>query len=439
MKFPQLQKNRILDQLFVFMLIIYAGSATAFVRSMASWENLIGLFLPIIFALIIGFWHRINISRNFIYLVLGYTLYNFILTIKFQAIHPRFFGIYLISFLIAYITIAALRYRFFIYYERILYFLAIIALVFWGIHIITPVALSNILSQLSFKPGSSNVDSNIIIYTINNLSTIEATNINIGGLSLVRNSGFAWEPGGFACLIDLAIFVNLIRTRFRLHNNIKLWVLTVTLITTFSTTGISIFLVLIVFYAYNQKFRYGLLFVPVIIGLGIYVSTLSFMSEKLVDVSEYNTEDMIENAITYENQLTPQRLESLEIDFVDFLNNPFFGYGGHMQERWTAKLGADIATISGIGKVMAVFGIVGILFFFYNLIKTSKELSILFRFKGWFFPFIIIIMISISYSLIFTSLLMCFWLINSTYLSRKQKIGYLLDRFRIVQPSTRIG
>jgi len=436
-----LNKNSsLLDHIFIFIIIIYAGRATTFVTSIETWENPLGLFLPIFIATLIVFYYRISFSKKFLFLLAGFLFYNIIVSYKFSAIHPRFIGIYLIRFYIAYVIFTSLRFRFFIIYEKIIYYLSIIALCFWVIHILVPTTLLNILSQLNFsEPGSSNVDSNIIIYTINNLSTIENTNINLGGLSLVRNSGFAWEPGGFACFINLAIFINLVRTKFRLYNNIKLWVLILALITTFSTTGISIFLLLIVFYAYNIKLKYALIFVPFIIVFGIYISTLPFMAEKLADVSEYNTEEIIENSITYETQATPQRFESLEIDFVDFVNNPIFGYGGHLEERWTEKLGANIQTISGIGKVMAAFGIVGILFFLINLIISSKELSILFRFKGWLFPFLMIIMISISYSLIFTPLLMCFWLINSKYLSKKEKLGYLLDRFEIIKPKIRLN
>jgi len=100
MKFPLANRNSFFDQLFVFILIIYTGSATVFVRSIATWENPIGLLLPIVLSFVLAFIHKVNISRNFLFLVLGFTLYNLMLTIKFQAIHPKFFGIYIISVLL---------------------------------------------------------------------------------------------------------------------------------------------------------------------------------------------------------------------------------------------------------------------------------------------------------------------------------------------------
>ncbi len=428
-----------LDHLFVFMLIIYAGSATVFVRSISNWENLLGLFLPIAFTLLIAFWHRVKFSYNFIYLIVGYIAYNIIITLKFSTFHPRFFGIYLISFFIAYVAITALKIRFFIYYEKIIFYLSCISLVFLAIQILAPSALASLLSEISFsQPGSPNVESNIIVYTVNNVAMLSNSSMNIGGLSIIRNSGFAWEPGGFASFIDLAIFINLIRTDFRISNNYTLHILLLTLLTTFSTTGISIFLILLVFFVYNQNIKLALAFVPITIVVGVLISTLPFMTEKLLDASTFDTDQMIENSINYESQYAPQRLESLQIDFVDFLNNPVFGYGGHNEERWTAKMGADIATISGFGKVISVFGSVGILFFFFFLIKSSIKLSKIFGYKGWPFFMLMIVMISISYSLIFTPLLMSFWLYNFEYTPETIKKQLLLYKLRLYLTRTKV-
>lgn len=411
------QKIVLVDFIFVFLIVIYAGSATTFVRSTNTWENLIGLLLPIIFSIIMAFKHKIRISKGFAYLLIGFLVYNIALTIKFHEIHPRFMGIYVISFFISYVAISSLRFRFFFYFENILYYLCIIALFFWGIQSIMPDTLKNIFQLISFsEPGSGNVESNIIIYTLPNTEGFESYVLNFGGFSIIRNAGFTWEPGAFACYINLAIFVNLIRTKFKIHKNFRLFIFIIALITTFSTTGFTIFMMLLIFYAYNQHLKHRILFAPVLIALIFYVSTLPFMTEKISDNSEYDTEEMIENSITYDEEFTPQRIQSLQIDFIDFLNNPILGYGGQLEEQWTAKLGANISTISGIGKVLAVFGLVGIFFFFINLKNSSVDFANYFHFEGWAFPFIMIFMISVSYSIIFGPLLMSFWLMNRRYL-----------------------
>lgn len=428
------RKNNIVDYLFVFVIIIYAGKATVFVESSDSWDNPLGLILPIAFSIFIAFYHRISFSKGFYYFIIGYFVYNAALALKYNAIHLRFFEIYIVSFIISYITIAALKNRFFIYYENILYYLSIISLFFWGILIVMPGTLINIFHLIQFStPAYENVESNIIVYTINSFKWIDDPDAGLGLFSLSRNAGFAWEPGAFACFLNLAIFINLIRTKFRIHNNIKLLIFIITLITTFSTTGFTLLMLLLLLYIYNQNIKYTILLLPFSVILCLFILTLPFMGQKITELTNYDTDEMIENSVYLDHPETPQRIQSLAIDFIDFLQNPILGTGGQMTDRWTAKLGADIATISGIGKVLSVFGIVGIIFFFYSLATSSIEFTKTYNFRGWLFPFLMIAMISISYSIIFNSLLLCFWAINSNYLTRKEKIRDFIDRIRIIQ------
>lgn len=402
-----------IDYLYIFILVIYAGRGTTFVRSIETWENKFALILPIAFAIYVAFIKDVKISERFMYLLVGYLGFNILLTMQFSAFHPRFIGIYLISFFLTYIAIKAYGIIFFTLYANIIYFLVVVSFIFWLFQQILPAQLNSIMNTFSFlEPGARNVQSTIVFYTINIPEAINNTKVNFGGISLSRNAGFAWEPGAFSVFINLAIFINLIKNQFRLRKNRELWIYIVVLITTFSTTGYSIFMLLIAFYVYNTNSNYKVLIVPIIVVLGLYILTLPFMMGKLIDVSQHDTNKQIRSSILYNKQFTLQRINSFIVDFQDFKNNPLLGYGGQKEERWTFKLGAQIATISGIGKVFAQFGLVGFIFFFFLLYKSSKLLAIIFNFKGWIFPFLMIIMISISYSLIFNALLMCFWLFS---------------------------
>lgn len=408
------------DYIFAFILIIYAGSATVFVRSLNTWEDLIGLSFIIIITLLYAIHKRTKLNRKVYLLITAFVVYFILLTIKFDALHPRFLGIYLISFLIAFVCISNLGYRFFIIYEDILFYLSLVSIMFWAIMLFIPQQLAHILNLISFsEPAVGNVQSNIVFFTINAPDIVEISKINIGGLSFFRNSGFAWESGAFAVFINLAMFINLIINRFKLNKNKKLWVMFAALLTTFSTTGYSIFFVLVLFYLNNVNQKYKVLLMPIVFLIGFYVFSVSFMTEKIIEASQQNTEQLIEKSILYETSYAPQRITSLVIDFQDFQNNPILGYGGHQEERWTNKLGANIASISGIGKIFSKFGLIGAIFFFVFLIKSSKFLKSIFKFKGWVFPFLIIIMISISYSLIEHPLFMCFWMVAFFYPKNK--------------------
>ncbi len=417
MKKIKLSRKLLLDYLFVFILVIYAGKATVFVRSLESWENILGLILPIIFTLYLAYVKRVKFSKGFYFLFIGFFAYFVLSSIKFNQIHPRFFGIYLINFYIAYVAIRSFKMRFFIYYENVIYFLCIISLLFWVVNFLVPSQLASFLRVVSFsEPGAPNVESNIIFYTLN----VQ----NEDSLAFSRNAGFAWEPGAFSVFINFAIFINLAINRFKLKGNKKILIFIIALLTTFSTTGYGIFMLLVLFYVYNHNIKYRVFLFPIAILLGFYLMSLPFMSEKLIDVSKESTDELLENSILYDKQYSPQRITSFMIDFQDFMNNPILGYGGHQEERWTNKLGADISSISGIGKILAKFGIIGTVFFFIGLFYSSKFLKSNFRFKGWLFPFLLILLTSVSYSLIEDPLFMCFWLVVLFYPKTKFKKSY---------------
>ncbi len=312
---------------------------------------------------------------------------------------------------IAYIAIAAFQYRFLLIYENILYYLCIIGIVLW-VGINASPAVIDVLrifefSTQEFKPG--NIDYNLIVYTVNDYDFIPQYILDFGGFQLYRNSGFAWEPGAFSVYICIAIFFHLLRNKLKITNNRHLWVFIIALATTFSTTGYSMLILLIVFYIYNQQVHKIAWIGPVVVLFIGYLVTLPFMAEKIAENTEFNTEELIYYSSKYDIKYQPQRFESLQIDFKDFLNHPIIGYGGHIEARWTAKLGANIATVSGIGKILAQYGIVGLIFFLFSIWRSSQKLISFYNLRGVIFPMAFVLLISISYSVI-SPLIMCVWL-----------------------------
>ncbi len=400
------------DYLVVSIIIFYAGKATVFVQAIESWDHPLGLLFPIIVFTAFVFLKNIRFNRKFWLLIAGWILYFIASSIKFGQLHPRFFLIFIIHVTMAYVAITGLRYRFFSIYENILYYLSIIAIVFWVLMNMLPEPFIEFLRYFEFsrqETPDGNIDYNTLVYTVSNFKYEQEQMVSIGSFNIFRNPGFAWEPGAFAVYVNIAILFNLLRNKFNLGNNKKLWIFVVALITTFSTTGYSIFILLILFYIYNQQFIRIIWLVPVIIFMVIYLFTLPFMAEKITKATEFNTKELVYNSLKYDAKYQPQRFESLRIDFIDFLNHPLIGFGGHQEARWTNQIGAQISTVSGIGKIMAQFGIVGILFFSISLWKSSKQLVMVFKVRGVIFPMLFMLFISISYGL-FIALYMCIWL-----------------------------
>lgn len=419
MNIPLAIKKRVnkLDYLFVFLLIIYAAGPTIFVRSFNSWEDIVGLLFICLFTLFYAIKNKIKYDKSFYMLAIAFIIYFLALTVKFGELHPRFLSIYLISFWITYVTITKLRYRVFVFFEEIMYYLCAFSLFFWGLYQLIPEQFTNFMDSIAFsEPSTKSVKANIILYTINDIAVVPDYVFNFGSINLIRNPGFCWEPGAFASFICIALYIHFIKIKFNKMINKRFLVYLLSLITTFSTTGYGIFIILIMFYAYNQLVKYKVIYLVIFSIITPYIISLSFMSDKVIDLyKQDDSSELIDNSIKYDVNYAPQRITSFVIDFKDFLNNPILGYGGHIEEAWTAKLGADISTISGIGKVFARFGLVGVIFFFVMLIRSSKLQSQIFGFKGWGFPFLIIIMISISYSFIEYPLLMCFWMVALFY------------------------
>jgi hypothetical protein len=394
------------DFFSIAFLLLIAGSATVFARSFQTWENPLALVIPLLISLRFINKFKVRFNKHFSLLMFFFFIYYILLTLKFNEIHYKFLVIYPLSFFIAYAVIMALKLQFFIIYEKLLIALCWIAMFFWTIQIFIPEELTIILKSLTLlKPFGEIIQAQIGVYTI----------IKEGIESLLpRNSGFAWEPGAFSVFINFAIFINLIRNEFKLKKNYGFYILIITLISTQSTTGYSIFLLIAVFYFINIKMKSGfVLFIPLFIIGVFYLFSLPFMYEKIDQLFNEKITDVVDIGAkewNNDNVIGAQRFVSFQIDFVDFLNNPILGYGGHDEDMWTKKSNANIVSISGIGKILARFGLVGTLFFIIVLYKGSVQFSKAFHYKGRLILFFLILQVSISYSLIENPIFLCFWM-----------------------------
>jgi hypothetical protein len=164
----------------------------------------------------------------------------------------------------------------------------------------------------------------------------------------------------------------------------------------------------------NKKLHTALLLLPVAIVLMVTIFSLPFMKDKIIElISETSRLDqLLIDSYGREDSATPQRFMSFLITFKDFLNNPLLGIAAHREESWVYQLGSHISPISGIGFLLSQFGIIGSLFFFIVSIKSSIYFSRYFGYRGRLLLFLIIFAISISYTILFISLIMIFWMFS---------------------------
>ena len=398
------------EYFFVFVMVIYAGRANTFVESVSIKENFIGVILPILLSVILAFRWKVIFDANFYIVMFCFTLYFIAISLKDGEMHPTFFLTYFFKFLNVYIVIKALKFNLFGIYEHVIYYMAITALFLWAIQIV--LGGDTLFNYFNRIPGLDTFS----FVTGKGLSTIfysvQPTSYSILDYKIPRNCGFAQEPGSFSVYICLAIFINLFITNTGKDSKKLFWVLGIALMSTMSTTGYVIFMVIMVYFILSKNMNKVLLLLPIAIGVLIYMSTLPFMSNKIVElINETNELDLlIVNTIGREETATPQRFTSFMITYRDFQNNPVLGLGPDNEKSWINKVGARISPISGIGNLLAQFGAVGFLFFIISTISSSFYISKYYGYNGRFLLFIIIILISISYSVIILPLLMSFWM-----------------------------
>ncbi len=399
------------EYLFVFILIIYAGHANKFVVSTSIIDNPIWFTLLIVLSGILALKWTIIYNKQFYILIACFFIYFVGISVKYNEIRPTFFLNNFFLFFIAYATVKALKVNLFRIYESTMYFFAIIGLIMWGIQIILGGdTLYNYFGKIPSIDTFSYVSGeglNAILYSV------QPTTASLQFEFLPpRNCGFAWEPGGFASFLCLAIFINLFFFKGDRKSNIRFWVLLAALISSQSTTGYAIFIVIILFYYYNRKQKFIILFWPILITAIIFIFSLPFMTNKIVNLMQETSQidTMVEWSIGKEEAINPQRFASFAIALRNFKDNPLLGLGGKTEESWTAKIGANVSIISGIGNLLTQYGMVGFLFFLISSYKTSCFYSKSFNYRGKVLFFMIIFFTSISYSIILLPLFMSFWL-----------------------------
>lgn len=404
-------KPGLLEYIYVLMLILLAGRATSFFESSYIGDNPIWTIIPVIFSGIIAFKWKVFFNAQFYALMFLFAVYFIAVSIKYYVIQPTFLITYYFLFFIAYVAVRSLKFHIFIIYEKLLYYFAIISLVMWSMQVfLGGDTIYNIFGRSAYLRSVSTVSGDgvsAIFYSVQPYATTLINNYTIS-----RNCGFAWEPGSYAVYLCLGIYINLFMLAPDKEQKRRFRILLVALLSTMSTTGYAILSVIMIFYFINRDFRKILLLLPVMAAALIFLFSLPFMKNKIVEmIGQTNSIDQIvRDSYARESPTTPQRFASFMIAYVDFRNNPVLGLAAHYEDSWVYKIGSRVSPISGIGNLMAQFGTVGLLFFIVLSVKSSILFARYFKYKGKLALFLILAGISVSYSVILVTLIMCFWM-----------------------------
>lgn len=286
-----------------------------------------------------------------------------------------------------------------VYFEKAMVFLAYVSLIGWGIESLGGTSLLT-KSPILLENSAGNSDYSLILYTLNYVPD--------GGSELYgnicRNSGCAWEPGLFAVMLCIAILFNIFQNR-KVTFNKRMIVLITALITTFSTTGYIMGIIIFAgYYLFSKKVSFAkrVIYTSIIVAGSISIYSLPFISEKInrnADTQSYSTE--VASYVWYEQEsmtYTAGRFEGIALDFMNFKDKPILGYGLMRENSYLYNnISPVIITSNGIMKPFAMFGIILGVIIFVLMYRSTVKLSKDFLFTPPYLLFIVIIVGSVSY------------------------------------------
>lgn len=284
------------------------------------------------------------------------------------------------------------------YYEKIVTGLSLIALVAFFAVVAIP-SLGGLLKAVSIENSGSLWESNVLLFGIQYIDPSAAV------IFPRRNLGFAWEPGRFAVLIVMAMFINLVTHGYKLKGNSNFWILFVTLITTQSTTGYACGAFVFLLYFYNSKYKP--LVIPASVVVLLVFTSLSFMNEKIAETwnwQENQAADFASQMDYYSREdiaFVPQRFEGMFYDILNFIHSPLWGYGIDWRNSYVNTVmfpGGRIYASDGAVQIFASCGLLVALGLYYLLYKTSVTVSSVFSSKGKWAYFILFTLVNFSYN-----------------------------------------
>lgn len=414
--------NSTFKNLYFVILYLYTSMPTQ-ALNVGSTTNIVFLIIPYLFAVLAIIKYKIPLLNKRLLIVLGTAVVLSVIQKilrPYISISPFIFS----EIILAYVAIKVYGKSIFRRFEDITYFFSIIALVGWFLSIVFypyMLSIAKSLSVLDVEPSYT-----FYIYSITKIG------------DTIRNSGFAWEPGRMACIIDVALLFYLLRTRLK-FNTFKFYVLVSCLITTFSTTGYIVFLIVIFLsYISIKKVKPSIL-----IGcsvLGLILIQLPFVGEKIPRLMSQANEDgmtVITSQLSWANEnkedrnyYCPQRFEGLVFSSINLINSNFWvGEGRNFldfyvnrEKNWMVK------TSEGLIEHSVRYGIIIGLISFLLLYKASRHISNFYHTKNSWAYFIIFFLINISYNFWEVPLFMAIWMmpiyLNHFKLSKYERTIY---------------
>ena len=275
---------------------------------------------------------------------------------------------------LGFLITAVLGNKFRFAYMKVMFFVAIVSLVFWLINALVD------FPGIEFDRYRSIVIFNYI------------PNTDLYGV-FRRNCGMFWEPGAYQGLIMLVplMFIGQIKELWQQYR-IECVILILALFSTMSTTGYLVFAVLIMLVMFKNV-------------RNIFFRTVVAASSLVVFIWAYNTVDFLGEKIENEyesamelgaNEASWSRMGALQVDINNIKRHPILGNGFSMHEKY-GQLGDKMAgSGNGFSGALNMFGMPFMFLYFYILYRNTPART---KYESLIFPIIIMLLLNGEYFL----------------------------------------
>ncbi len=193
---------------------------------------------------------------------------------------------------------------------------------------------------------------------------------------ITRNCGFSWEPGAFACILSLTLIFALLRDNFKFNK--QTYIISAALITTISTTGYIMLLIIVVLKVLNSsknKARFVYIIPVVLVMLVIFLNSpvlyTKIVSAYNTDINNSSNYDDLQNYYSQDNKTIPlNRFASVIQIVLAFKYKLVLGVSNKYDEILAKQYNFNIS--NGIADFFAKFGLIGFIFYLRNYMRFVK-------------------------------------------------------------------
>ena len=340
---------------FVFLIFFFYGTGiNAFTNTDISLVIMSVLGLVYIYMV-----KKEGLDKIFIYVLLYWLIVNFFSWAFLGGEHFSIFklGGSMLKLFIGYAFMKIYKEKFILWYEQIVFFLALISMLFFAVQLID----NNIFSKIPFN-------------LIDKERGIEGHWYGIifhySSWHPSQNAGFAGEPGGFGYYIGLAMIFNLILNRGKIT-----WRFLIFLLVGLTTLSTNFYLTIILFsfyFVYKSSLFVKLISIALLLPLVILLFQLPFVGEKINDYFN-ETKQFSESPILKRTRVN--RTSMFVNDTRDVSKYPL-GRGINETGLRTNIYGDNIEGTNDFSKIAVRYGIFGLIFFLVIYFRMFDKISL---------------------------------------------------------------